>query len=718
MMRYNNIINGLLVIASITAFAACTEDTYDNSAAEGNGAFQFSGLPSIYTRADVSADDDQKAFEAGTKYQLFAVENDNWNANYLQKTPSKNAIEGTETNEHTISFDGNNKFNNHSLNFYAVTLSDKEYVPEIKYNADNSAPTCYVSYENGALTDVMWAGNLKNQTYKNSGKLQLNFEHTLSKLHIYAQKNEELANSTVVLKEVKLIDYLSGDLSLATGEFSSATDTRVDNTTHTHSVYKADTEINEETAKNEIFSAMTFPTRGTDTDSHALGLKVTTKVDGYEKTTTYRIKEVDVENTTDNKSPKYKAFKFKPNYEYDIVLTMTQTTMVVTVIPRVYDWIDDNSNYEDTQIGSSVTFGGVTWMDRNLGATSADATKSIQSWEASRGFYYQFGRSIPYYLKGSCLDPKEEDPTNAVPICKGNNNTENAKPFPYVPEHYTDKHRTNDKGYNDCAQDPGEKDSEKYFAFSSSKSNNNKKDWASKHSVSATYWNNTVNQPCPKGWRLPTKDEFLSIVPSSKSAGDITFQDGNRKSNKKYFKEENYDVYNEPAQYVGILDNEDWGTIYAIKRQGTTNAYRVRWQIKRVGNTSNKKDMCDQGNNNQTTDAQGYRSVLVISRYPADKTNTLSLDNYNTKYTDWENPVETLMLPISGYIHVEKVPALIYAGSEAIYYTSSANTDNNQSWSFRIKFSGNKPDRYLFMWNEERRSYGCSVRCVRDKNVN
>ena len=363
MMRYNNIINGLFVIASITAFAACTEDTYDNSAAEGNGVFQFSGLPSIYTRADVSADDDQKAFEAGTKYQLFAVENDNWNANYLQKTPSKNAIEGTETNEHTISFDGNNKFNNHSLNFYAVTLSDKEYVPEIKYNTDNSAPTCYVSYENGALTDVMWAGNLKNQTYKNSGKLQLNFEHTLSKLHIYAQKNEELANSTVVLKEVKLIDYLSGDLSLATGEFSSATDTRIDNTDHTHSVYKKEIEINEETAKNEIFSAMTFPTRGTDTDSHALGLKVTTKVDDYEKTTTYRIKEVDVENTTDNKNPKYKAFKFKPNYEYDIVLTMTQTTMVVTVIPRVYDWIDDNSDYEDTQIGSSVTFGSVTWMD-------------------------------------------------------------------------------------------------------------------------------------------------------------------------------------------------------------------------------------------------------------------------------------------------------------------------------------------------------------------
>ena len=730
MMRYNNIINGLLVIASITAFAACTEDTYDNSAAEWNGVFQFSGLPSIYTRADVSADDDQKAFEAGTKYQLFAVENDNWNANYLQKTPSKNAIEGTETNEHTISFDGNNKFNNHSLNFYAVTLSDKEYVPEIKYNADNSAPTCYVSYENGALTDVMWAGNLKNQTYKNSGKLQLNFEHTLSKLHIYAQKNEELANSTVVLKEVKLIDYLSGDLSLATGEFSSATDTRVDNTAHTHSVYKADTEINEETAKNEIFSAMTFPTRGTDTDSHALGLKVTTKVDDYEKTTTYRIKEVDVENTTDNKNPKYKAFKFKPNYEYDIVLTMTQTTMVVTVIPRVYDWIDDNSDYEDTQIGSSVTFGGVTWMDRNLGATSADATKSIQSWEASRGFYYQFGRSIPYYLNGSCLDPDVKDPINAAPTCKGANKTNNAKPFPYVPGHYDAVQRTDKKkGYDDCAQDPGETDINKSFSFSSSeqeteytvhnsagkeekKYDGHGRDWASEHSVSATYWDQPEHQPCPKGWRLPTKDEFLSIVPSSQNAGDITFLN----HSGTYSITVNYDVHNEKAVYVGVPSDkkeEKWGTIYAIKRLGTSNAYRVRWQIKRVGNTSIDKDKCDTGG-----DAQGYRSVLVISRYPAEILSTLTTSNYNTEYTDWDNPVETLMLPISGYIHVDGGAALIYAGSEAIYHTSTADTNNNKFWSFRIKFSGDTNQRYLYMWNEERRGYGCSVRCVRDKNVN
>ena len=61
--------------------------------------------------------------------------------------------------------------------------------------------------------------------------------------------------------------------------------------------------------KMKFFFSNDIPTRGTDTDSHALGLKVTTKVDDYEKTTTYRIKEVDVENTTDNKNPQIQSIQ-------------------------------------------------------------------------------------------------------------------------------------------------------------------------------------------------------------------------------------------------------------------------------------------------------------------------------------------------------------------------------------------------------------------------
>ena len=100
--------------------------------------------------------------------------------------------------------------------------------------------------------------------------------------------------------------------------------------------------------------------------------------------------------------------------------------------------------------------------------------------------------------------------------------------------------------------------------------------------------------------------------------------------------------------------------------------------------------------------------MLVISRYPAKKNDTLTESNYNTDYTDWDNPVETLMLPICGYINVISSGggALIYAGSETIYHTSTANTSNNTSWSFRVKFSGNHWDKYLFMWNGERRGFG------------
>lgn len=166
--------------------------------------------------------------------------------------------------------------------------------------------------------------NLKNQIYKNSGRSQLNFEHTLSKLRVCAQKDNELTGSTVVLRRVESIDCLSGDLSLETGEFSGETGTRVDNTEHTHSVYTRTVVISEGVAKKEIFSIMAFPTRETGTNFHTLGLEVTATVDGRDEgTITYRIKRVNVEHTIGNKNLKYKVLKSRPNYKYDIVLIVT-----------------------------------------------------------------------------------------------------------------------------------------------------------------------------------------------------------------------------------------------------------------------------------------------------------------------------------------------------------------------------------------------------------
>ncbi|MCS3206510.1 hypothetical protein NXV42_19060 [Bacteroides fragilis] len=61
-------------------------------------------------------------------------------------------------------------------------------------------------------------------------------------------------------------------------------------------------------------------------------------------------------------------FRFLPNYEYTLTITITNSDVqIITIIPRRYDWIehDDDSQY----LGQPLTFNGLMWMDRNLGAT-------------------------------------------------------------------------------------------------------------------------------------------------------------------------------------------------------------------------------------------------------------------------------------------------------------------------------------------------------------
>lgn len=708
------------LIATLAMTNACTQE--DNELTENNlnAAFGLAANLDSYTRA---ASENVNRFEIGTLYQLYAIANGDWQKNILTSDQSMNYVRGTEAAGNVIEYTGNNKFDDNTLDFYAVTTSSKDET--LEFGTDSQGiPTYTVTYTgNSGLKDVMYSNNLKSMTYKNSGKLTMKFGHTLSKLNFFAQKSPD-QTSAVTITEIKVIDYSTGTLSLANGEFTDSQSTRQqsNNEDQTYSVLNKDITVKEVASKTPFTEVMVFPTRGMNEKTHSLGIQVTTRL-GNSSTTntnTYWVRELDLTQST-NEKPVYNAFQFKPNYEYDIALTLTGTTMVVTVLPRVYDWIDDDSEYADTGVGNSVTFGGVTWMDRNIGATSADATKSAQDWEKSRGFYYQFGRSIPYYLDGSVLDP--DGNTNSAPYCKDDDKDNNARPFPYVPGFFNVNQACNIIGYSDCAQDPG--NTGKDFAFKYNHRDGEDyftkyyRDWASDHTVSANYWNSIPNQPCPKGWRLPTKDEFLSIMPGSALAGDIAFKTNswNLPNNSgdqshmdgAYQVEVLSDINGERAQYVGIkTPGLSWGTIYAIKMQGTNKAYRLKWDIK----------LLDSECNPNGTKAQKKRSVLVISRYPASSKDEITESNYNKKYTDWDSPVEVLMLPISGYIHSDITSAsLIYAGSEAIYWTSTANTEQNTAYSARIKFSGDNTYKNLFMWGDERRGYGCSVRCVRDKNV-
>lgn len=733
----------LSVAVLLLGTVACTDDA-EYGSTYNDGAFRFTAGESVYTRAAETGEQ----FEEGTLYQLFAIDHstNKWTENLLASMPSDHAVIGKENSDHTITYDGNNKFNNKMLDFYGVTASST--TKTLNLVTGTGAPTIHAEYDRAATTglpDILWAKQ-GEQTYNNSGTIQLPFIHTLSKLNLKVQKHEESATNNLSITKIELCDYASGSLDLSTGEFvSSSNETREDNFyTVFEGSQKLETVSAPLTSNGKNVEPTVFPTRKnetTDLSKHSLGIRVHLS-NGH--IYTYWTKEIALDENNQpikvNNKEQYRPFSFKPNYEYDVQLTVTDNAMVVTILPRVYDWIPKDESQENTdnltEIGTPVTFGGVTWMDRNLGATSADPTASEMDWERSRGFYYQFGRSIPYYIKGSMQDPDyEKSSIMYAPKCE--NASKVSKPYPYIAGKYNENQYSwpNDGGpieVSTLAKSPKDTNLDFRFVYDSKDNSPTYRDWDNTHEVSATRWKTSKNDPCPKGWRLPTSEEFKKIFPVDIIAGDITFNSGLTYEDEKGWHEiyhsitgkliENqggYRVYQETKDdgvYIGIKDKNNWGTIYAIKNQGKSDAYRIKWSIEEVGESY------------ANTGFYQKRTVLVISRYPATSTDKLELtynytNYYNTIYSsnhtdyDWEHPSEVLKLPIAGYIHADGNAGLIYAGCETIYWTSDIGSSLNTASSVRIKIRGDQYYKALMRYNLERRGYGCLVRCVRDNSV-
>lgn len=705
----------LSVATLLLGVAACTVDDTEVYGGNGDGVFRLSAEGTVYTRAG------EDSFTPGTKFQLFAISNGNWGENMLAETPDKNYVVGTETEEQTISYEGNNKFKNHTLDFYGVTTSGREL---LDLNTSGDTPTFSVKYDTesqSGLPDILWAEKT-GQTFNQSGTITLPFKHVLSKLKLKVQKHKGVTNK-LAITQIDFCDYASGTLDVSTGKFTSGSGEVRKNNYYT--VFKGN-QVLEEASKDlthddgKNVEPTVFPTRGenkiTDMENHSLGIKITmSNGNSY----TYWTNELALDNNNqpikDNQgNMQYKPYQFKPNYEYDVQLTVTDEALVVTILPLVYDWIPKDESQKETEIGNPVTFGGVTWMDRNLGATSADPTASEMDWEKSRGFYYQFGRSIPFFVEGSMQDPLYENSTTVhAPKCNGDNKTYNAKPLPYVPfmSNYRKLTQHKMKKSSDAisadkiAKLPKDKTLDYRFIFMTDDLGDSYRDWDWYHTTSKKQWDDKANQPCPKGWRLPTKDEFLTIYPNSSQNGDITFRfDHGRwdSSGKAYL--EPYNIYNFTREvYVGVrVEGSEYGIIYAIKNRFTNKAYRLRWRAVHA------------------KDNPEYR-VLEISRYPAtskDDLNITAKSEYHYSKYDWDHPTEVLRLPISGYIHADATNAtIIYSGIETIYWTSEVRTGNPTASSIRMKLGGTEHNKELTVWDDERRGYGCLIRCVRDNSV-
>ena len=722
-MKKNLITYSIVSVVIALSVVSCTDESeqYTN---DTSGIFRLSSVQDIFTRAT------ETTFNPGTAYQLYAITGTDFSMNYLKSPAGTGVVTGTESNDHnSIQNIQANKFDGKTLNFYGVTNSTSTPVNIIENG--KSAPTCNIAYQgNEPLTDVMWAKK-ENQTYKNSGTIKLMFGHTLSKLNLYVLKNSDYGNSSIKLKEISLKDYPSGALNMLTGKYALSNNDKRTHETIVLSNANQDITTTAEPVKNaanENVAPMIFPTRkenltSTDRTNHSLWINVKVQVESN------TVKEESTEITSilaEDPGHNYPEipFEFKSNHEYDVVITVTGSSLVVTIVPRVYDWIPEEEVKIDSDVNGSMTIGGITWMDRNLGATSGDPLADDQAWENSRGYYYQFGRNIPYYIKTK----KDEHGITYAPA-DGNWHSIASMPYPYIPGHMDDSpNNTSNYSGNNAAQYPT--DASKKFNFIYSR------DWDENQKYSRENWKNADNQPCPKGWRIPTKNEFQLIIPGSEKAGDIPFL---KHTDVEIYTE---DVDSDPETgfksiYIGVKKDK-WtetnagitNSIYALKRVGTNDAYFLRWHIERSGIYK----LVNQCNTNEKGDP--YRNVLVISRYPATITSELKASNVRNA-AKWNNPVEQIKLPISGYIHTGKeyagtteekdwwdnvknpeneYPALIYSGSEAVYWTSTTNS--SKSYTVRMKFAGDAASNQIMMYDSEIRSNGCLIRCVRDTKAN
>jgi len=138
---------------------------------------------------------------------------------------------------------------------------------------------------------------------------------------------------------------------------------------------------------------------------------------------------------------------------------------------------------------------------------------------------------------------------------------------------------------------------------------------------------------------------------------------------------------------------KSWGTIYAIKRVYTPQAYRMRWRVL----------IADEGKENPSL-------YIEICRYRCNADDMLTEDNYMTDY-DWEHPAARLYFPICGL--GDHTGQYINFGTECQYATSEPIKDNKTT-AVQIKITGNNASNaYIAVVNGQiNRHFGMQIRPV------
>ena len=340
-------------------------------------------------RIITKAGDSAETFVEGTDFRLFAVQSGTGWASDGTKFYN---IEGTGGASGKVEYSIDGKKASYdvgrNLDFYGLTYGTSS---EILITGDvGSAPTVSLSLTGGSFPDLMYSENLKNKN-SSSGLLQMEFRHTLSKLKFEVLKQDETADddkklTNVLLQKVVLKgSAASAVFNAGSGEWSYETSSVEDRVVYEPATGLKITESAQmlKSGEDEI-EMLAVPNSGPSI------LEVTLDMDGDTGNQEYKVVEYALMSSQTEK------LVLEQNHEYTFsIVVLKNDVRIVTVTPKVYEWIDVELDTGDAYFGQPVYFGGLMWMDRNLGAKSADCEND---WYNSLGYYYQFGRNIPYIL--------------------------------------------------------------------------------------------------------------------------------------------------------------------------------------------------------------------------------------------------------------------------------------------------------------------------------
>ena len=352
------------------------------------------------------AGDAASYFEAGTKYALFVHDGTRW----VRKCQDADAA--VETENHTIDYGSVLTYGDSPLSFYGATYGGTDTVSVVS-SSDEGMPLLEIKEripDDGILPDLMVSRNLTGCTGSTGSQLEMDFKHAFSKLNLYVVKQNEEDDEIKQMGKLKLLKVeiaetrRSGTFDIVSGEWNYSSEDLVETRT-----YYADTgglavDVNPESiAPASEGASNIFPNSDGDEVSIVVTLSGMTDENGNQVTDDGQpdgvvVREFNVRLMNEDTGEDMGSFVFEQNHEYTLVVTVLKDDVrTVAIAPQKYDWIDEEINVDngDAYIGQPVTFANQMWMDSNLGAKSADCEND---WWNCRGYYYQYGRNIPFML--------------------------------------------------------------------------------------------------------------------------------------------------------------------------------------------------------------------------------------------------------------------------------------------------------------------------------